>query len=175
MKQLTDDKVFWLTRLKANCQLFDTDDTRLCLLKWLLAHNSCQLDCPILVGKHAKLPVRLLAQRVSEPVANKRMRQIKKQAKRKGKTPSFSRLALADWDIYITNISVQQLTLKEAFVLARVRWQIELRFKRFKSLGQIDESRSNKPIRIWCEVYAQLIAMVIPHWILLVGGWRYPE
>ncbi len=70
---------------------------------------------------------------------------------------------------------MQQLTLKEAFVLARVRWQIELRFKRFKSLGQIDESRSNKPIRIWCEVYAKLIAMVIPHWILLVGGWRYPE
>lgn len=175
LKQMTDDKVFWLSRLKANCQLFDTDDTLLCLPKWLIAHNSCQLDCPILVGKHAKLPVRLLAQRVSQQVANKRKRQIKKQAKRKGKTPSFSRLALADWDIYITNIPMEQLTIKEAFVLARVRWQIELMFKLFKSLGQIDESRSNKPIRILCEVYAKLIAMIIQHWILLVGGWRYPE
>ena len=175
LKQLTDDKVFWLSRLKANCQLFDTDDTLFCLLKWLKAHNSYQLDCPILVGKHAKLPVRLLAQRVSQQVADKRKRQIKKQAKSKGKTPSFSRLALADWDIYITNIPMEQLTVKEAFVLARVRWQIELMFKLFKSLGQIDESRSEKPYRILCEVYAKLIAMIIQHWILLVGGWRYPE
>jgi len=167
--------VFWLSRLKANCQLFDTDDTLVCLLKWLKAHNSCQLDCPILLGKQAKLPVRLLAQRVSQQVANKRKRQIKKQAKSKGKTPSFSRLALADWDIYITNIPMEQLTVDEAFVLARVRWQIELMFKLFKSSGQIDESRSSKPIRILCEVYAKLIAMIIQHWILLVGGWRYPE
>ena len=101
LRQMTDDKVFWLSRLKANCQLFNTDDTLFCLPKWLVAHNSCQLDCPILVGKHAKLPVRLLAQRVSQQVANKRKRQIKKQAKRKGKTASFSQLALADWDIYI--------------------------------------------------------------------------
>ena len=74
LKQLTDDNVFWLTRLKLNCQLFDTDDTWLCLPKWFKAHNSCQLDCPILLGKHAKLPARLLAKRVSPTIANKRRR-----------------------------------------------------------------------------------------------------
>lgn len=175
LKQLTDDKVFWLTRLKVNCQLFDTDDTLLCLPKWFKAHNSCQLDCPILLGKHAKLPARLLAKLVSPTIANKRRRQIKKQAKSKGKTPSFSRLALADWDIYLTNIDTKLLTAKEAFVIARVQWQIELMFKLFKGHGQIDASRSEKPWRILCEVYAKLIAMIIQHWILLVGGWRYPE
>ena len=175
LKQMTDDKVFWLTRLKLNCQLFDTDDTRLCLPKWFVADNSCQLDCPILLGKHAKLPARLLAKRVSPTIANKRRRQIKKQAKSKGKTPSFSRLTLADWDIYLTNIDAKLLTAKEAFVIARVRWQIELMFKLFKSHGQIDVSRSEKPWRILCEVYAKLISMIIQHWILLVGGWRYRE
>ncbi len=86
---MTDDKVFWLTRLKANCQLFDTDDTLLCLLKWLLAHNSCQLDCPILLGTQAKLPVRLLAQRVSEPVANKSKETNKKTGETQGQNPFF--------------------------------------------------------------------------------------
>jgi len=175
LKQLNDDKGFWLTRLKANCHLFDKDGTSLCLPKWFKAHNQQEVDCPIRVGKHAQLNARLLAQRVSAQVANRRRRGIKKQAKSKGTTPSQDRLTLADWDIYITNISVEQLTLEEAFVLARVRWQIELMFKLFKSHGLIDESRSNKPIRILCEVYAKLIAMIIQHWILLVGGWRYPE
>ena len=133
------------------------------------------MDCPILVGKHAKLPTRLLAKRVSTQVANKRKRQLKKQAKRKGRIPSFNRLVLADWDIYITNIAPKELTVKQAFVIAKVRWQIELIFKLFKSLGRIDESRSEKPYRILCEVYAKLIAMIIQHWILLVGGWRYPQ
>ncbi len=175
LKQMTDDKVFWLTRLKANCQLFDTDDTLLSLPKWLLAYNEQEVDCPILVGKHAKLPARFLAKRVSAQVANERRRQLKKQAKRKGRIPSQNHLVLADWDIYITNIPPEELTVKEAFVIAKVRWQIELIFKLFKSLGQIDESRSEKPIRILCEVYAKLIAQIIQHWILLVGGWRYPQ
>jgi len=26
-----------------------------------------------------------------------------------------------------------------------------------------------------CEVYAKLIAMIIQHWILLVGCWQYPD
>jgi len=60
-------------------------------------------------------------------------------------------------------------------VLARARWQIELLFKLWKSYGRIDESRSAKPWRILCEVYATLLAMVVPHWLLLVGCWEYPD
>ena len=175
LKQMTDTGVLWLTRLKADCQLFNTDGILLCLPKWLAAHHSSQLDCPVRLGKDAQLPCRLLAQRVSPQVANKRRRQINTQAKNKGRTPCQSRLELADWNIYLTNISAQRLTVEEACVIIRVRWQIELMFKLFKSHGQIDTSTSEKPYRILCEVYAKLIAMVIQHWILLVGGWRYPE
>jgi len=175
LKALHDAKAFWFTRLKANCQLFFEDGTPLCLPKWLKAHNDKEVDGPIRLGKRAQLPARLLAKPVSAQVANQRRRQLRKQAKSKGKTPSEDRLILADWDIYITNISDEQLTVKEAFVIAKVRWQIELMFKLFKSHGQIDQSRSEKPDRILCEVYAKLIAMIIEHWILLVGGWRYPQ
>ncbi len=175
LKEMNHGKVLWLTRFKANCQLFDTSDNLLNLPTWLKAHTTEEVDCPIQLGKHEKLSARLLAKRVSAQVANKRRRQMRKHAKSKGKTPSEKRLALADWEIYITNIDAERLTVKEAFVLARVRWQIELMFKLFKSHGQIDASRSEKPWRILCEVYAKLIAMIIQHWILLVGGWRYPE
>jgi hypothetical protein len=67
------------------------------------------------------------------------------------------------------------LTLREALVLGRVRWQIELLFKLWKSHGGVDESRSTKPWRILCEMYAKLLAMLIQQWMFLVGCWAYPH
>ena len=67
------------------------------------------------------------------------------------------------------------MTLDEALVLMRCRWQIELIFKLWKSHGSIDEWRTENPWRILCEVYAKLIVMIIQHWILLAGCWQYPD
>jgi hypothetical protein len=44
--------------------------------------------------------------------------------------------------------------------LRRVRWQLELVFKVFKSEGKIDETRSTQPYRVICELHAKLLAMV---------------
>jgi hypothetical protein len=79
---------------------------------------------------------------------------------------------LADWTIRVTNVPVERLTLGEAMVLGRVRWQIELLFKLWKSDGKIDAWRSTKPWRVLTEVYAKLVAMVIQHWILVVTCWQ---
>jgi hypothetical protein len=75
----------------------------------------------------------------------------------------------------VTNVPPAQLTLREALVLARVRWPVELLFKLWKSHGHIDESRSTKPWRMLCEVYAKLVAMLVQHWVCLVSCWTYPE
>ena len=75
----------------------------------------------------------------------------------------------------MTNVPVELLSLDEALVLARVRWQIELLFKLWKQHGYIDEWRSKKPWAILCEVYAKLIAMVFQHWLLVISCWNYPD
>jgi hypothetical protein len=67
------------------------------------------------------------------------------------------------------------LTRREALVVGRVRWQIELRFQLWKSPGYIDESRSTKPWRLLWEVDAQLWAMRIQHWFFVVSCWASPE
>jgi hypothetical protein len=77
--------------------------------------------------------------------------------------------------ILITNVPAARLTVQEALIVARTRWQIELLFKLWKSHGQIDESRSDKPWRMLCEVYAKLLAMLVQHWILVVCCWCYPN
>ncbi len=74
--------------------------------------------------------------------------------------------------LLVTNACVAMLSLSEAMVLLRVRWQIELLFKLWKSHGQIDEWQSQKPYRILCEVYAKLIVVLIQHWLILMGTWQ---
>jgi len=82
---------------------------------------------------------------------------------------------MASWRVLGCNISRDMLSFYEAFVLEHTRWQIELIFKLWKSYGCIDEWRTQNPRRIICEVYAKLVAMIIQHWILLAGCWKYPD
>ena len=96
------------------------------------------------------------------------------EARRRGQTVSVRGLALAEWTIRVTNVPPERLSVA-AMVVGRVRWQIELLFKLWKSHGKIDEWRSVKPWRVLTEVYAKLLAMVIQHWVLVVTSWQYPE
>lgn len=85
------------------------------------------------------------------------------------------RLALAEWTISVTNVPLHLLSVEEALMLARARWQNELLFKLWKQQEQIDEWRSHKPWAIVCEVYAKLMALVFRHWLLLLGCWSLPD
>jgi hypothetical protein len=85
------------------------------------------------------------------------------------------RLALCAWTVFFTNVPADRLTVAELLTLARARWQIELLIKLWKSHGKIDESRSQKPYRVLCDIYAKLLAMVVQHWLFLVNLWAFPD
>jgi len=133
------------------------------------------VDRPVYLGASQKLPCRLLAVRLPQKVAQERRRKLHYEAGRKGQTVSQARLQLADWNLYVTNVPEDELSVHEALVLLRARWQIELLFKLWKSQGEVDSSRSHKPWRVLCEVYAKLLAMLVQHWLFLVSCWQYPD
>ncbi len=87
---------------------------------------------------------------------------------------SAERLELAGWNCLITNAPPEMLSVQEAPVLMRARWQIERLFDLCKQHGHLDKSRSEKPWRVLCEVYAKLLGLLIQHWVILGGGgwWR---
>ena len=172
LQELTDEGVFWISRYKVRCSVFDNTGKPLCLHKWLKFQTENIIETDIFIGSKKRMKVRLVAQRLSEEETEKRRRDINYRAKRKHTQASQARLQLAGWNIYITNIGTDQLTAEQICVIARIRWQIELIFKCFKSLGKVDTSRSKKPYRILCEIYAKLIAAIIRHWVMLVIGWR---
>lgn len=175
LAQLQAQGSYWLTRVKAGTRVGDQGGRLGELAELLSEQASHVVDRPIELGQVPQLACRLIAVRVPEPVANQRRRRLHKEARRKGQAVSQARLALADWTIFATNLSVEQLSVAEALVLGRVRWQIELLFKLWKSQGQLDQSRSSKPWRVLCEVYAKLVALLIQHWICLASGWQYAD
>ncbi len=174
LADLDQQGAFWLTRVQAGTVIADENGQRLDLPRWLAAQPG-PVDRRIRLGAAAQIPSRLLAVRVSEDTANERRRKLHAEARHKGQAVSPERLALADWNIWVMNVPTTQLTLAEALVLVRVRWQIEMLFRLWKKQGQIDEWRSTKPWRILTEVYAKLVAMLIQHWLFLVSCWAYPD
>jgi hypothetical protein len=155
--------------------LYDAQGRRWDVRDLLAAQGAVQVDLPIALGAQQRLPARLLAVRVPQEVADQRRHRLRASARDRGRTPSAARLAWCDWTLLVTNGPPEMLTVREALVLARARWQIELLFKLWKSHGHIDESRSGKPWRVLCEVYAKLLAMVVQHWLLLTGCWASPD
>lgn len=131
------------------------------------------LDIPVLLGARAKVKARLVAQRVPPEVAAMRRRKLKAEARKKCRPVNPRRWALCAWAIMVTNIPKDMMSRRDLLVLYRLRWQIELLFRAWKKGAKVDKSRSEKPWRILCEVYAKLLGALIQHWITVVGGWEF--
>lgn len=175
LQTLGQHGVYWLSRLQVQTALYAPTGQRRDLLALLEAQPSGPLELAGELGESLRLPARLLAARVPPAVAKERRRRLRATARKKGRTVSARRLALAAWTMLVTNVPADRLRVQEALGLGRARWHIELLFKLWKSQGRVDESRSGKPWRILCEVYAKLLALVVQHWLVLVGCWRYPQ
>lgn len=169
--QFSAQGVFWLSRLLSGTAVWTDDGTRWDVLALLQAQQTTTVDLSVLLGSQHHLPARLLAVRLSQELADQRRHRLRQRAREKGETPSATRLAWCDWFILVTNVPSTRLSLREALVLQRARWQIELLFKLWKSHGQVDTSCSGNPWRVLCEVCAKLLAMVVQHWLLLTSCW----
>ena len=164
---------YWLSRLKNTIRVAHPGSKSQDIVSFLKHSNDVSMDCHVLVSDQHPTPVRLLAIRVPQEVADQRRRKLREDAKKRQQPVSERSLALADWTVLVTNVPDNLLSLEEALILMRSRWQIELLFKLWKSHGSIDEWRSSKPWCILCEVYAKLLAMLIQHWLFLVSFWQF--
>jgi hypothetical protein len=146
------------------------------LLRWLSKQSKTRkaIDQKVLVGKEEKLACRLIALRVPEDVANERRRKLREELKRKGREPSAERLEHCDWTILITNVPVEMMSVEEALILYRARWQVELLFKRWKSQNLVAELSGATDVRQMIRVWSRLIMSLMQHWLLLATVWGDP-
>ena len=99
-----------------------------------------------------------------------RQERLKAWESKQQKKASAEKWALLAWAIYVTNAAPEHLSTEEVCLMIRVRWQIELLFKLWKDVIDIDDWRTQHGWRILCEVYAKLIACIIQHWLMISGS-----
>jgi hypothetical protein len=144
---------------------------RLDLLSWLRKAQGNQARRRVHVFHKEKLSMRLLAARVPEEVAEARRERVRQEAKQRGREVSQKKLDLCEWNVMLTNAPRALIGVHEACDLRRVRWQIELVFKVFKSEAGIDRTRSGDGWRVLTELFAKLLGQVAQQWLLSAAGY----
>ncbi len=166
LEALVAKGVFFLTRFLVRTVVLDpVTGARIDLARHLskMDGDACEMDVLIGGDKMPKVPVRLIALRASEPVANERRRRLRKEAKKKKRTPSKHHLKMCEWTILTTNVPQRWLPLEMVRMLYTVRWQIELLFKQLKSILRVHQSDTGNENRLRCELYGKLIGAIIIH------------
>jgi hypothetical protein len=82
------------------------------------------------------------ADRLPEAQAAKARRVCRQQSRKKGHQPTPQSLLLAGWVLVVTSLPPTLLPGSTALALYRVRWQIEIAIKRWKSVLDVDLLRA---------------------------------
>ena len=106
------------------------------LAEFRKASETGLIDRPISIGRKGGEPLalRLVAVKKSGQAAEAARRVARQQARKHGHTISKGTLEAADWVILVTSLAPEAFATADVLALYRLRWRIELGFKRSKSL-----------------------------------------
>jgi hypothetical protein len=102
----------------------------------------CTLPVQLAVAGGEPLPLWVHAYRLPEAQADKARRLCRQQSRKKGHQPTRQSLLLAGWVLVVTSLPPTLLPGPTALALYRVRWQIEIAIKRWKSVLDVDLLRA---------------------------------
>ena len=123
------------------------------------------MEKEVYLGTKAKLKARLVIHRLPAEEVAKRLRKAKRNNKKKGrKGLTKEYIARAHLNLFITNVAPAIVPTRNVWRLYRLRWQIELSFKIWKSICAIDKVKKVKKNRLECYIYSKLM--------LIVLGWK---
>jgi hypothetical protein len=84
------------------------------------------------------------AYRLSEEQANAARRRLRAHSRKKGRTPKEGTLFWAGWVLVFTTMAPSRLPAATISALYRVRWQIEIAIKRWKSVLDVGKLRAKE-------------------------------
>jgi len=149
-------------RLNHPTNICQTVAGRLCPMKLAEFLTTVEHDRPLLeksisLGATERVAARLMAVRRPEAIVNKRRRIARKNASKKGYTPSQAHLTLMAWHLFMTHVPP---TIGNTATIVKVyplRWQIERIFKSWKSSLHVASITTHKEDSTLCDLYGRML------------------
>ncbi len=142
------------------------DGKRFDLIQWLRAEKRYPCEVSVWVDTpEGRFEVRLIAQRLPDQAAEEARRRARKASEKHGRTPSKETLFAAGYILLVANLPALAWTTAQVLALYRLRWQVELLFKRLKSILHLDRLRAKGPILAQVYLLGKLIgALMLEEW-----------
>jgi hypothetical protein len=166
-------KAYFLSRLNGNILVYERLENKLVELDFgklyrLMTEGKIQrLDKQVLIGKDDKFPVRLIIELMPEAIVSKRLGKVNAYNKKNGFETSNNYKDRAHFNLFITNITNKVMEAEEIVKIYKMRWQVELIFKGWKSVFGIDNNNPMKHERLICLLNVRLLLILI-NWDLFM-------
>lgn len=184
LQQESNDGIYWISRLPAQTHLFLSQPSRsrhqrrkgtegVPLWRQLRQWRQQQrllVEEQAWVGSDHVVQGRLVALACPPDIVARRLAGLNKHAKRLHRQVSERQRELCHWTVLWTNVPTDWLAGVQVWHVYRLRWQIELLIKRFKSEGGLRGSRSTTTESVEVEWYVKLLGQVVRNWLQLLAG-----
>lgn len=175
LRQIEACEAWYLSRLSKSVDVYleaDAQAPALVLVKHLKRYypDDSVIDLPVYIG-HERVPCRLLAYRLPNAVVQERRRKALEEARKKGRQLSQEYLDWLSFGFYVTNVSHQIWPAKVVGTVYRLRWQVELTFRNWKSLLNINVLKGTRSDRIKCIIYGRLITITMLAMMSSYASW----
>jgi len=163
IKEIEIKGAYHISRLKSDVVVYESKESQTPLdLAKFLDQRVFQgvVDVEVFIGKE-KHPIRLVACLMSEEALNKRLRNVRKNDKRRRSRTSKKKLSLLKYSIFITNVPEEILSGTSIMSTYRGRWRVEQIFKQWKSCLKIHLFKGYNKERFHCFLYGRLIMILL--------------
>jgi hypothetical protein len=176
LKEIASKGAYYLSRVRQGTLIFlnedDKDPVDVNKLFKKITFGGKSAVIPVYLGQD-RLPNNLVVKKIPKWAFNQRM---KKQKKKKGGAPSEDFIVWAKYSIFITNIPNELWGNNEfnnepdiskiIIEIYKIRWQIELLFKKFKTKVKLDVINSKDKNQVLCLIYGKLISIIMSMMVL---------
>ena len=136
---VVDKEAYFLNRLPTTINVYCLKDEKYLPIDWGLIDKTFknkklgQMELDVMLSKKYNLGPRMVISPVPDSVYQERIRKASKHAKSKGCQLTNEYKIKVRYNIFITNVPTDRLSFQDIIQVYRLRWQIELVFKAWKS------------------------------------------
>jgi hypothetical protein len=164
VKEFIKEGIYFISRKTFHTKIYDTRTGKMIDLVKVLRKKKF-FDCEVLIGMQHQVKVRLIAMPVSDTQAAQRKRKARSD-RSQSVNHSAEYYELLGYSLYITNILPEQCTAENIFQIYKLRWNIEIIFKSWKScfcFNNLIHRTCKNAIRVKCILYLMLLYIYLFH------------